>query len=92
VSSVGEVNQAGNIAAAAYVTATASCPAGSLRLGGGAAAWSSRTDGDLRVVLVDSYPSGTSGWAATAQASGSINQPTSSNKILRVTAYVVCTP
>jgi hypothetical protein len=62
-----------------------------VRVGGGAAAWSSRTDGDLRAVLVESYPTGSGSWAAMAQATGAINQPSGgASRILRVTAYVVC--
>ena len=68
------------------VTATATCPAGTVLLGGGGNATS--TDASGRAVLVSSYPSGSDTWTAAAIVN---DAKLATGKTISVTAYAVCT-
>jgi hypothetical protein len=68
------------------VTATATCPAGKVLLGGGAQVSTTSTNKD-RAQLVSSYPSATDTWTAVAVVT---NSNLGAGQTLTVTAYALC--
>jgi len=79
------VTTAANPVANTSITATATCPAGTVVLGGGA--FVSNTQQTLRTVLVGSRPTSTTVWQATAVVTTAL----SGGATATLTAYVVCT-
>jgi len=77
---------AANAAVNTLTTATASCPAGKVLLGGGAQVTTTATQ-KSRAVLVSSYPSAAATWSATVVATVALG----AGITMTVTAYAVCT-
>jgi hypothetical protein len=71
-------------AASTLITATATCPAGTVLLGGGG--FTSNTQANLRTVLVGSRPTSTTVWQATAVVTTALTGANTAT----VTAYAVC--
>jgi hypothetical protein len=70
------------------VTATVSCPAGKVLLGGGGQAVNSDSTHPERVLLRANRPTSTNdGWTATAVATTNLG----SGFVMTVTAYAICT-
>ena len=67
-------------------TASVSCPAGTILLGGGAQVTTTAAQ-KSRAVLVASYPSGATTWTATSVAAVALG----AGNTMTVTAYIVCT-
>jgi hypothetical protein len=82
------VSSAANAPAGTIVTASVSCPAGTVVLGGGARVTVSAATQNQRVVLRASYPSSTTAWTAEAIV---ITTLTGGNTG-RITPYVLCSP
>jgi hypothetical protein len=80
------VTSAANAARHTLVTATATCPAGKVVLGGGATITTTAAQKD-RAVLVTSYPSATNIWTAIGVVADANLGP---NQTMTVTAYVLC--
>jgi hypothetical protein len=69
------------------ISATASCPAGTVLLGGGANVTNSDSDHPARVQLVQSQPVGGNSW----QATGAVDVGLGMSNSMTVTAFAVCT-
>jgi hypothetical protein len=78
------VASAAAAAANTVVTATASCSAGKLALGGGARV--TTTAPVARAVLQSSYPSAPGTWTATAVTTAGLG----AGRTMTVTSYVIC--
>ena len=77
---------AANAAANTLITASVSCPAGKVLLGGGAQITTTAAQ-KSRAVLVSSYPSGATAWTAIGVAAAALG----AGQTMTVTAFVVCT-
>jgi hypothetical protein len=83
------VTSAANAAANTALTATATCPAGKVVLGGGAFVSNNVSPAaPLRTVLTGSRPTSTTVWQATAVVTTALT----GGAIATLTAYAVCTP
>jgi hypothetical protein len=80
------VSSAPNATRNTLVTATATCPAGTVLLGGGASVTTTQAQKE-RAQLVSSYPSSTTTWTAIGVvAIGNLN----GGNTMTVTAYALC--
>jgi len=79
------VTSAAGASKGTQVTATASCPAEKVVLGGGAQV--TTTDSAQKAVLVSSFPSNTTTWTAVGVVSES---NLAAGKTLTVTPYALC--
>ena len=75
-----------NAAVNTVTTASVTCPAGKVLLGGGAQVTTTAAQ-KSRAVLVSSYPSA-GGWTAVVVANAALG----AGNTMTVTAYAVCTP
>jgi hypothetical protein len=80
------VTSSAGAAAGTLVTATATCPASKVLLGGGARITVSSALGDALVALRTSYPSAADTWTAVAVVTVSLPLATSTT----VTAHALC--
>ena len=79
------VGQSSSMEPKATLTATASCPAGALLVGGGGEAVANHPDDIQQVSMARSYPSSATTWTAVGLANSRINQG------MTVRAYAICT-